>query len=111
VPAVIALVGAVIIFKARSSALATTAGAIGWALMVVLVTTALFRWPGQAGQGATAPVTPPPDAGARARGEGPGLFKAGARTWEEAFALEADPERGKQIVEEKQQAWKDVADT
>jgi hypothetical protein len=151
VPAVIALLGAVIIFKARSSALATTAGAIGWTLMVVLVTTALFRWPMQAGQAADATVTgtlgavvsrldgrgPDVDPGtavasnvtesifyrawlagnlgspdtATAERYGPELFKAGALTWQEASALEADPERGKQIVEEKQQAWKDVADT
>jgi hypothetical protein len=149
VPAVIALLGAVIIVRARSSALATTAGAIGWTLIVVLVTTALFRWPVEAGQAADATVTgtlgavvgkldgrgPEVDPGtavasnisesifyrawlagalgspdsSTAKKYGPQLFKAQALTWREASVLESDPERGRQIVEEKQQAWKDVA--
>ena len=40
---------------------------------------------------------------------GPDLFRAQALTWREASILEADPEQGKQIIEEKKQAWEDVA--
>jgi len=57
VPAVIALLGLVILFKARRSALATTAAAIGWALIVVMLATALFRWPLAAGHAVDATVT------------------------------------------------------
>ena len=57
VPAVIALLGIMILLKARRAALATTAAAIGWALMVVLVATAIFRWPIAAGHFADDTVT------------------------------------------------------
>lgn len=57
VPAVIALLGIAVIFMARRAALATTAAAVGWALMVVLIATALFRWPLAAGHVADATVT------------------------------------------------------
>lgn len=57
VPAVIALLGLMILVKARRSALATTAAAIGWALIVVMLATALFRWPLAAGQAVDATVT------------------------------------------------------
>lgn len=57
VPAVIALLGIAILVTARRSALATTAASIGWALMVVLVATALFRWPLTAGHFADHTVT------------------------------------------------------
>src|SRR3954451_5939542 len=57
VPAVIALLGIVILLRARRSALATTAAAIGWALMVILIATAIFRWPLQAGHVADQTVT------------------------------------------------------
>lgn len=57
VPAVIALLGIAILLKARRSALATTAASIGWALMVVLVATAIFRWPLAAGHFADETVT------------------------------------------------------
>ncbi|GAB3774396.1 putative membrane protein [Nocardioides ginsengisegetis] len=150
IPAIIALLGAMIILKARRSSLATTAGAIGWALIVVFVTTALFRWPVEAGQAADATVTgtlgavvsqldghgPGVDPGtavasnvsesifyrawlagalgspdsATAKKYGPELFKAQALTWHEASILESDPEKGKQIIEDKKQAWKDTAD-
>src|SRR4051794_3727784 len=48
-PALLALLGIGILLKARRSALSTTAATIGWALMVILIATALFRWPVQAG--------------------------------------------------------------
>lgn len=57
VPAVLALLGLVILFRARRHALATTAAAIGWALIVVLMATALFRWPVAAGHVADGTVT------------------------------------------------------
>ena len=57
VPAVIALLGVGILLKARRNALATTAAAVGWALMVVLLATALFRWPLAAGHFADETVT------------------------------------------------------
>ena len=57
IPAVIAVLGALIIFKARRSSLATTAAAIGWAMIVILLTTALFRWPVEAGEAADSTVT------------------------------------------------------
>ncbi len=57
VPAVIALVGIGILLRARRSALATTAASVGWALMVVLVATAIFRWPLTAGHFADDTVT------------------------------------------------------
>ena len=57
VPAVIAVLGLLILFKARRSALATTAAAIGWALIVVILATALFRWPLAAGEAVDATVT------------------------------------------------------
>src|SRR5690349_14497138 len=57
VPAFIALLGVGILLKARRSALATTAAAVGWALMVVLIATAIFRWPVASGQFADRTVT------------------------------------------------------
>jgi hypothetical protein len=57
VPAVIALLGMAILLKARRSALATTAASIGWALLVVLLATAIFRWPLEAGHFADQAVT------------------------------------------------------
>lgn len=57
VPAVIALLGILILLRARRAALATTAAAVGWALMVVLVATAIFRWPISAGHFADDTIT------------------------------------------------------
>ena len=57
VPAVIAILGIGILFRSRRSALATTAASIGWALMVVLLATAIFRWPLTAGHFADETVT------------------------------------------------------
>src|SRR5512144_2418140 len=57
VPAVIALLGIMVLVKARRAALATTAASIGWAMMVVLVATAIFKWPIVAGHFADASVT------------------------------------------------------
>ncbi|MFC5175627.1 hypothetical protein [Nocardioides taihuensis] len=57
IPVVIAALGVLIIFKARRASLATTAAAVGWALMVILITTALFRWPVEAGHAADDTVT------------------------------------------------------
>ena len=45
-----------------------------------------------------------------ARKYGPALFKSQALTWREAAILENDPERGQQIIEDKQQRFEDIAD-
>lgn len=57
IPAVIALLGLLVIVKARRSALASTAAAIGWALIIVILAVALFRWPIAAGNAADEIVT------------------------------------------------------
>jgi hypothetical protein len=57
VPLVLAVLGFGITLKARRAALATTAAAIGWSLFVVLLATALFRWPVGAGHLADDTVT------------------------------------------------------
>lgn len=57
IPAVIALLGILILLKAHRAALATTAAAVGWAVIVVLVAAALFRWPVAAGHFADETVT------------------------------------------------------
>lgn len=57
IPAVLALLGIVVLLKARRSALATSAASVGWALMVVLVATAIFKWPLVAGHFADDSVT------------------------------------------------------
>lgn len=57
IPAVLALLGIAVILRSRRAALATTAAAIGWSLMVVLLATALFRWPVEAGHVADDTVT------------------------------------------------------
>ena len=56
-PVVLVVIGMVIIFKARRAALATSAAAVGWSLLIVLLATALFRWPIQAGHLADETVT------------------------------------------------------
>lgn len=48
-PAIVALIGIGLLIKARGMSLATSAAAIAWALFVVVVAAALFRWPVQAG--------------------------------------------------------------
>src|SRR5262249_17752318 len=45
-----------------------------------------------------------------ARKYGPALFKSQALTWREAAILEHDPQRGQQIIEDKQQRFEDIAD-
>lgn len=57
IPFVIAAIGVLVIFKARSASMATSAAAVGWALIVVLIATVLFRWPVEAGRAADATVT------------------------------------------------------
>jgi hypothetical protein len=54
---VLVILGFSIIFMARRKAFASTAGAIGWALVVVILATALFRWPIEAGHAADATVS------------------------------------------------------
>jgi uncharacterized membrane protein len=149
VPAVIALLGIMVLVKARRAALATTAASIGWALMVILVATALFKWPITAGHFADDTVTATLGAvvgdlsdehetkspgvtvasnvhesilysawlagtlgstdSVTARRYGPELFQTQALTWSEAKIVHDDPERGEQIIAEKQQRFEDIA--
>ena len=150
IPFVFAALGLLIIFKARRASMASSAAAVGWALIVVLIAAALFRWPVEAGRAADATVTETlgavvsrldgngsdidpgtavassvnesilyrvwvagtlgsPDS-RTARKYGPALFDAHALTWREARVLERDPDRGKEIIEHKQEQWETVAD-
>jgi hypothetical protein len=54
---VLAAIGALIIWRARRASLASTSSAIGWALLVMIIATVLFRWPVEAGQIADRTVT------------------------------------------------------
>lgn len=150
VPAVIAVVGVLVLFRANRSSLSTSAAAAGWALIVVIAATALFRWPVEAGQMADKTVTTTLGAVASkldgrsdsvdpgtavasnvtesifyrswlagtlgspdsetARRYGPELFKAQALTWSEAATVQKDPERGEEIIEAKQERWKEIAE-
>ncbi len=56
-PAVVALIGVMLLIRARGMSLATTAAAIGWALFVAVLAAALFRWPVEAGHFADDTVT------------------------------------------------------
>ncbi len=149
IPAVLALLGIAILIRARRHALATTAGAIGWALMVILLATALFRWPIAAGHIADQTVTstlggvvnsidgnnrnidPGTSVASNveesifykswlagtlgstdsktAKRYGPQLFKAQALTWRQAYIVEHNPARGRQIINTKEQQWSNVA--
>lgn len=57
IPGVLALLGLMLIWRANRASLATSAAAVGWALMVVMAATALFRWPVEAGHAADLTVT------------------------------------------------------
>lgn len=57
VPPIVALIGLALIVRSRGTALSTAAAAVGWALFVVVVATALFRWPVEAGNVADETVT------------------------------------------------------
>lgn len=149
-PGVIALLGILVIFKSRSQAMSTTAGVIGWAVLVILLTTALFRWPVAAGQAADATVTGTlgavvsklgghggdvdpgtavasnvqesilyrgwlagtfgsPDSDT-AKKYGDDLFRAQALTWQEAELVQRDPDKGADLIEQKQDDYKTIAD-
>jgi hypothetical protein len=152
VPAVLALLGVAILLKARRAALATTAAAVGWALIVILLATAVFRWPLAAGGfadravastlgsvvggiggvgGGAARVSPSVAVASNvqesilyhswlagtlgstdsvtAERYGARLFEAQALTWHEAYVVQHDPVRGKQIIEQKSDDWEQVA--
>ena len=148
-PAVIALLGIMVLLRSRRAALSTTAAAIGWAMMVVLIATAIFKWPIAAGHFADDTVTStlgvvvgdlsgdrrPPAPGvtvasnvhesifysswlagtlgstdsATARKYGPELFKSQALTWHQAEIVQTDPERGQQIIADKQERFEEIA--
>jgi len=148
-PVVLVVVGLLILVRSRRSNLASTAAAVGWAVVVLLLAVVLFRWPVVAGHFADQTITstvggvagglngnaegtPPAVAASSsvhesifyqnwlagefgdadsptARKYGPALFKAQALTWREAAILEQDPERGQQIIEQKQEQFEDIA--
>ncbi len=54
---VLAALGLLIVWRARNASLASTAGAIGWALLVMVLVTMVFRWPLVAGHAADETVT------------------------------------------------------
>jgi hypothetical protein len=56
-PVVLAVVGLLLLVKARGMAMATSAGAVLWSLFVIMVAAALFRWPVEAGHIADDTVT------------------------------------------------------
>lgn len=150
IPAVLALLGILLIWRANRASLATSAAAVGWALIVVILATALFRWPVAAGHAADLTVTrtlgtvvekldghdedvDPGTAVASnvvdsilyeawlagalgssdsktARKYGDDLFRAQALTWSEARLLERNPDAGRDLLEFKQETWKDIAE-
>lgn len=57
VPLVLAATGGLLVLRARRASLASSAAAIGWALLVLVAVTAVFRWPLAAGQAADQTVT------------------------------------------------------
>lgn len=54
---VVVAMGFFIVWRARKASLASTTAAIGWALLVMVIATVLFRWPVAAGQVADRSVT------------------------------------------------------
>ena len=54
---VVAALGVLLLWRARQASLASTAAAIGWALLVMVLVTMVFRWPLVAGHAADETVT------------------------------------------------------
>jgi len=54
---VIAAIGVLLLWRSRRAHLSSSAAAVGWALLVMIIATALFRWPLVAGQAADQAVT------------------------------------------------------
>jgi hypothetical protein len=54
---VMAALGVLLMWRARQASLASAAGAIGWALLVMVLVTMVFRWPLVAGHAADETVT------------------------------------------------------
>ena len=54
---VVVAMGFLIVWRARKASLASTTAAIGWALLVMIIATILFRWPVAAGQAADRTVS------------------------------------------------------
>jgi hypothetical protein len=57
VPIALIATGALLIWRARRANLASSAAAVGWAAVIMIVATALFQWPVQAGRAADTSVT------------------------------------------------------
>lgn len=148
----VALTGGMLIYNSRKQALSSSAGMVGWVLLVMIVVSAVLRWPLAAGEAADktsaavltsvssgitgtdpAMASSPGESGASlmhesvlydswlsgtfgssdsktAREYGPKIFAATALTWREAAVLEQDPDEGKKIIEEKKEAFKELAD-
>jgi hypothetical protein len=150
---VLAAMGFLLIWRARKASLASSTAAVGWALLVMVIATFLFRWPLQSGQVADQSVAAvlgavsgglngqEPSAGssspaarsaanlhesilyeswlagefgnansATAQKYGPAIFDAQALTWREAGILREDPDRGRKIVQQKQEKFKQTAE-
>lgn len=56
-PLTLAATGFLLIWRARRANLASSTAAVGWALLVLIIATALFRWPVAAGSSADASMT------------------------------------------------------
>lgn len=56
-PLFLGALGFLLIWRSRRANLASTAGAVAWALLVLVIAAALFRWPVQAGRVADQSVT------------------------------------------------------
>jgi hypothetical protein len=57
VPVVLLATGFLLIWRARRADLASSTAAVGWAVLVFVIATALFRWPVEAGHVADASIT------------------------------------------------------
>ena len=56
-PVILVLVGVILLVRARRNSLASTAAAVGWAVVVLILAAVLFRWPVVAGHFADETVT------------------------------------------------------
>jgi hypothetical protein len=63
---VLAAVGFLLVWRSRKMALSSTAAAIGWSFLVMIIATAVFRWPLEAGHAADTAVTSTLSAGTSA---------------------------------------------
>lgn len=152
VPVALAALGLLLLWRSRRAPLSGTAAAVGWALLVLVLTASVFRWPLEAGRfvdqsvgatlgavsggltdGGSSASTPAAVRSAAnvhesllydnwlagtlgtsdspvAQTYGPVLFDAQALTWREAAEMRADPDRGREIIEAKQDRFTEAAE-